>query len=99
MTKKGKKYLIDFDNEERREMKQYFNSLDKKKCGSIGIDELEELLLSVGLLETREEIKALIDSVDEDKSGKIEFGEFLSMIQNDEGPNEEIVSFFKTVIG
>jgi Ca2+-binding EF-hand superfamily protein len=31
-------------------------------------------MLSVGLLETREEIKALIDSVDEDKSGKIEFG-------------------------
>lgn len=80
-------------------MKQYFNSLDKKNCGSIGIDELEELMLSVGLLETREEIKALIDSVDEDKSGKIQFGQFLAMIQNDEGPNEEIVSFFKTVIG
>jgi Ca2+-binding EF-hand superfamily protein len=56
-------------------------------------------LLSVGLFETREEIKALIDSVDEDKSGKIEFDEFLSMIQNDEGQNEEIVTFFKTVIG
>ena len=56
-------------------------------------------MLSVGLFETREEIKALIDSVDEDRSGKIEFGEFLSMIQNDEGQNEEIVAFFKTVIG
>lgn len=99
LTKKGRKYLIDFDNRERKEMKQYFNSLDEKKTGSIGIDELEELLLSVGLFETREEIKALIDSVDEDKSGKIEFDEFLSMIQNDEGQNEEIVTFFKTVIG
>lgn len=99
LVKKGKKYLIDFDNQERKEMKHYFNSLDEKKSGSIGIDELEELLLSVGLFETREEIKALIDSVDEDKSGKIEFGEFLSMIQNDEGQNEEIVSFFKSVIG
>lgn len=38
LTKKGKKYLIDFDNSERREMKQYFNSLDRKGCGSIGID-------------------------------------------------------------
>lgn len=75
--------MIDFDNEERKEMKRYFNSLDEKKTGSIGIDELEELLFSVGLFETREEIKALIDSVDEDHSGKIEFGEFLSMIQND----------------
>jgi hypothetical protein len=88
LIRKGRKYLIDFDNEERREMKQYFNSLDEKRTGSIGIDELEELLFSVGLFETREEIKALIDSVDEDRSGKIEFGEFLSMIQNDEGQNE-----------
>ena len=38
LIKKGKKYLIDFDNQERREMKQYFNSLDEKKSGSIGID-------------------------------------------------------------
>lgn len=38
LTKKGKKYLIDFDNNERKEMKLYFNSLDKKGCGSIGID-------------------------------------------------------------
>jgi hypothetical protein len=99
LIRKGRKYLIDFDNDERRQMKQYFNSLDQRRTGSIGIDELEELLFSVGLFETREEIKALIDSVDEDRSGKIEFSEFLSMIQNDEGQNEEIVAFFKTVIG
>ena len=60
LTRKGKKYLIDFDSAERKEMKQYFSSLDQKKCGSIGIDELEDLLLSVGLLENREEIRALI---------------------------------------
>ena len=28
LIKKGRKYLIDFDNEERKEMKRYFNSLD-----------------------------------------------------------------------
>lgn len=41
LIRKGKKYLIDFDNEERKEMKHYFNSLDGKRTGSIGIDELE----------------------------------------------------------
>jgi hypothetical protein len=40
LIRKGRKYLIDFDNEERREMKQYFNSLDERRTGSIGIDEL-----------------------------------------------------------
>ena len=38
LIRKGRKYLIDFDNEERREMNQYFNSLDEKRTGSIGID-------------------------------------------------------------
>ena len=38
LIKKGRKYLIDFDNEERKEMRRYFNSLDEKKTGSIGIE-------------------------------------------------------------
>jgi centrin-1 len=45
-------------------MKDCFNAMDIKKNGSIGIDELEELLISVGLMESREEVKQLIDSVD-----------------------------------
>ncbi len=64
-------------------MKVCFNAMDVKAEGSVGIDQLEELLISVGLMESREEVKQLIDSVDEDKSGKIEFAEFLKMILND----------------
>ena len=64
-------------------MKHYFKALDKKNHGSIGIEELEELLISVGLATSREEVKRLIDSVDEDHSGKIEFDEFLDLIQSE----------------
>jgi centrin-1 len=63
-------------------MKQYFRALDQKNHGSIGIEELEELFISVGLAQTRDEVKRLIDMVDEDHSGKIEFDEFLEMIQS-----------------
>lgn len=45
--------------------------MDQKQSGSIGIDELEELLISVGLMQTREEVKKIFDAVDEDKSGNI----------------------------
>ena len=83
LKQKGKNYLIDFDQNERQEMKKFFNTLDKKKTGSIGLDELEEMLLSVGLAENREEVKDLMGSVDEDHSGKIEFEEFLQMIKDD----------------
>lgn len=80
-------------------MKQYFKALDKKNNGSIGIEELEELLISVGLAETREEVKRLIDSVDEDHSGKIEFDEFLDLIQSEgEGEGQYLIEFFKKII-
>lgn len=38
LTKKGKKHMIDFDNGERKKMKQYFNALDRNKTGLIGVD-------------------------------------------------------------
>ena len=38
LKQKGKNYLIDFDQNERQEMKKFFNTLDKKKTGSIGLD-------------------------------------------------------------
>lgn len=38
LKKKGKNYLIDFDQNQRQEMKKFFNTLDKKKTGSIGLD-------------------------------------------------------------
>lgn len=99
MSKHGRKFLINFDEGERKEMKQYFRALDQKNHGSIGIEELEELLISVGLAETRDEVKRLIDLVDEDHSGKIEFDEFLEMIQSEgEGDRQDLTSFFKQII-
>ena len=79
-------------------MKQYFNALDKDKKGWISIDQLEELLLSVGLVTSRQEIRHLIDAIDEKKTVKVEFAQFLNIIQSDDAQNEEIVNFFKEVI-
>ena len=54
-------------------MREFFKTLDKKGCGEIGLDELEQMLLSLGLAHTIEEVKDLMGTVDEDHSGKIEF--------------------------
>ena len=54
-------------------MKKFFNTLDEDKSGYIGISELEEPLISIGIAENRKEVKAIIDSVDGDGSGCIEF--------------------------
>lgn len=56
--------------------------MDDDGSGSIGIDELEEPLIGLGLADTREEVIEMIMNVDDDKSGQIEFEEFLKIVNN-----------------
>jgi len=49
---------------------------------SIGTDELEDPLIGLGLVSSREEVLKLIEAVDDDKSGNIEFKEFLKIMTN-----------------
>lgn len=60
---------------------QYFNSLDDDGSGSIGVDELEDPLIALGLVENRQQVVKIVELVDEDGSAKIEFGEFISIIK------------------
>lgn len=69
LTNRGKRHMIDFDEKERQKLKQYFKSLDEDGSGSIGIEELEDPLISLGIAESRDDVKKIIDTVDDDKSG------------------------------
>jgi len=101
LKKHGKRKYIDFEESELQELRKYFNSLDEDGSGSIGVDELQDPLIALGLAETREEVQSIIDSVDEDGSHQIEFNEFLSIIKggrsNEEksGSQAAIYKFFK----
>jgi len=64
-------------------------SLDDDASGSIGIDELEEPLIGLGIANTREEVEEMVMAVDDDGSGMIEFEEFLGIIANKGGGTEE----------
>jgi len=50
----GKAKYIDFEDEARTKLKTYFRSLDDDDSGSIGVDELEEPLIALGLLDSRQ---------------------------------------------
>jgi centrin-1 len=78
-------------------LRKYFNSLDKKGTGSIGVDELEEPLISLGLAFNRRQVLELIMSVDMDKSGEIEFDEFLSILSGSDS-NSTMATFFKNMV-
>lgn len=59
----------------------YFDSLDDDGSGSIGVDEMEDPLIALGLVESRAQVQKIVDTVDDDGTGNIEFKEFLSIIK------------------
>jgi len=81
LKKRGKQHCIDFDDEELRQLRTYFNSLDDDGSGAIGVDELEDPLIALGLVENRQQVASIVAMVDEDGSQQIEFDEFLSIIK------------------
>lgn len=81
LKKRGKQHCIDFDDEELRQLRSYFNSLDEDGSGAIGVDELEDPLIALGLVENRQQVAQIVAMVDEDGSQQIEFDEFLSIIK------------------
>ena len=94
---------IEFDIKTMNKYKVFYEEInelypDPKEEG-MGVEQLEEPFISLGLAYSREDVEKLINSVDEDQSGRIEFGEFLRIIHNKSKKktkgNEKITSFFK----
>lgn len=99
----GKNDRIQFDDFEIKELRKYFNSLDNDDSGRIEVEELEDPLIALGLVQSREEVEKLVKIVDTDESGQIEFGEFLKIMSNidtDDTSLEKspIYTFFKKMI-
>lgn len=64
LKKHGKEQYIDFDIDERKKYREIFEALDYDGSGAIGIDELEEPFIALGLVSNRDDIKELIKIVD-----------------------------------
>lgn len=99
---KGK--FVEFDIKTMNKYKVYFDEMcqfnnDGKE--ELGVEQLKEPFISLGLANSKDDVNELISSVDDDLSGKIEFPEFLRIIHNkskkkDKG-NEKITTFFKNL--
>ena len=99
---RGKK--LEFDVKKLNKYQCYYNEIEnynkQPDQKGVGVEQLEEPLISMGLAFSREEIIELIDSVDDDKSGRIEFGEFLKIVntkKKDSGGKQKITNFFKNL--
>ncbi|OWZ09727.1 hypothetical protein PHMEG_00017525 [Phytophthora megakarya] len=60
-------------------MRRWFDSLDADGSGEVGLDELEDPLVSVGLAGSRDDVQRLIEEVD-NGSGSVTFEAFLNML-------------------
>lgn len=94
LKRRGKKHYIDFDDTMRNELRKYFGAMDNDGSKNIGVDELLEPLIALGLADNRAQVQSLFDLVDSDKSGKIEFEEFLAILKFGEG-NSPMVELFR----
>lgn len=85
--------------EQVAEFKEAFNLFDKDGSGAIDIDELAEVMKSLGQNPTRSELQAMIDEVDESGEGEIDFDEFLMMmakaLTKEVDSKEEMMKCFK----
>ncbi|DAZ96799.1 TPA: hypothetical protein N0F65_007060 [Lagenidium giganteum] len=72
----------EFSREELEQMLEQFSDFDESGGGSIAASELIQLMKSMGIDATLEEVEALIEKVDDNRSGELEFPEFVRLISN-----------------
>ena len=49
--------------------------------GLVGPHEIEEMLISLGLAKTREEVYKVVSQLDDNGSGELDFDEFLQLLK------------------
>jgi calmodulin len=66
--------------QELTEFREIFNLVDLDKGGTISKDELGQLMKTLGLKPTQEELNAMVAEIDADGSGEIDFDEFVTVM-------------------
>ena len=67
-------------DDQKGEIKEAFNFFDKDKDGSIDVNELNNVMKSLGKNPTDNEMQSLIKGVDSDGDGMINYEEFQNMM-------------------
>lgn len=80
LSKHGRKSQLKEFREKTVLMRRWFESLDTDGSGEVGLNELEDPLVSVGLARSRDDVQKLIDQVDKDGTGEVTFSEFLHLM-------------------
>ena len=90
MKKHGKDDSTVSDFKRTQMLRSWFEFLDADGSGEVGIDELGEPLVSVGLAKSREDVKKLIAAYDADGSGEINFEDFTALMNENHESSQPV---------
>ena len=83
--------FMDFAPQERIELRRYFDEL--ASSGRIGFEDLETMLISLGLAEDSKDVRAWAEQVDDLQLGALDFEQFLQLLLKRK--NSNLVSVFR----
>ena len=70
----------DLSRQQLKELREAFRLFDKNNEGKIGVDELGEVMKTMGLDPSKEELQDIIDNADKNGNRKLDFDEFASFM-------------------
>lgn len=73
----GKDVRQKYTNKEKRMLRRWFQQLDNDGSGEVNVEELQDPMLSSGILKTREQVVRVLANVDKNNTMGIDFEEFL----------------------
>jgi len=108
LSRRGRKRFVPFSDQEKEELRSYFTSMDEAAAtdggenldhveGYLTSDELGEVLISLGLSDTLEDVHKFLSAVDGGGTGLLDFREYLASIRIGER-NSAIFQVFKAMM-
>ncbi|KAG9413258.1 hypothetical protein AC1031_016273 [Aphanomyces cochlioides] len=94
LEKHGKSSSMKEERNKMVLMRRWFEFLDTDGSGEIGLNELEDPLVSVGLAKCRMDVRRLIQTVDDSDNGEVNFDEFLTMMHGKTTADNSVVKLF-----
>jgi len=89
---KAKNQFINFSDTERGQLRRYFDALAVPATATgakgqdllgkrITLDKLEDMMISLGLAENRQEVNTIVEAIDDNGNGELDFEEWLTIVR------------------